>query len=554
MEQPTDSQAELPGSQEESKPPAKDTSKKRKYDPEEPDGTRTKNARNRFKALAMACLRLLGYPHWGPPMSNKQKDKLTLSVAERYLIFKQQNKEALDEQDDIIKEFRKLKFLDSLLDSAQHGDLSVPTVPSNIPDAAVATPVIVPDADLLQEIEAHIGTSLKEYPRVHGADSEMTLIPRPPVIQGVRAIQILEHIRDFFTDKENKKRIKTWKESWTDYFESTLGARFLHGNRCEVFFRDQQNPTRPSAAMCWLIKSAMYYGEQNTLESEEDVLDIVKIVEQYAVNRAACDPRIHDWKYEFANFAILFSDGHSPRQDVHFDDIVYRNMQFALAVCNNQPWTNEYKTTVSVKSLPADFQKLWPNEEVPKEIIDGIMKCDSLQKLLTSFGALLGPTQVVGYSGKKKPRKTAVGDIACMPASIPHCGPKSTGFRAIIFFTGHPLVVGEQYPAKQQYCSATVYHDHMLELWPDLSAVGRRWLLQHMASALKEDKNSISNMVNKHIIKMAKELQNCLAERAKMQALIENLANMRGVFDGPMGRKNWLDESLVWDIQQTHTK
>lgn len=299
----------------------------------------------------------------------------------------------------------------------------------------------------------------------------MVLI-RPQV--GDQAVEFLRQISSTFQREDVKKfldnRLKKGKDP---------SVRFIQTSRYEIF-----------------LQNAKEYGSgafDDIVQRFQLPAGCKDVVLAYAKRQAKRDPRLMEQiDYKFSNFSIICNYGGVEAQAPHID-LLSPNHQFGLMITDAGPGTLLFETNRTIKT-GNDLAKLWNEFEgqlVPANII-AFLNCNiQAKKLLRDFGNVLIPEKIL-QSVQQGFTTASVGSLLSLPGSVVHAGPKSKGFRAVLFFSASPIhsphgTVAE-YDPDDQYTSVLLLGRLLIMLW-DKEGIGyneRHYILQMLVRYIQE--------------------------------------------------------------------
>ena len=118
---------------------------------------------------------------------------------------------------------------------------------------------------------------------------------------------------------------------------------------------------------------------------------------------------------------------------------------------------------------------------MPHGLSDKIDSNAQLRQLLNRYGSLLSDSTKVNTN--KPAIKYPTGTLLSLPGGVAHAGPKSNGFRAVLFFTGTPDGC-PPYDPDVQHCKTTLVSELLRLSWKDMSAEEREYLLSKWKSRM----------------------------------------------------------------------
>jgi len=254
-------------------------------------------------------------------------------------------------------------------------------------------------------------------------------------------------------------------------------VRIIEGERIEIFVDAiDKESTCFDEIVCAQLKTV-----PTAIEAKDYILNYCRL-------QAKMDPRLTTDKnnnkidYEFQNFSLLVSLYRCPAQTPHID-LVLPNYQFGLFVSDGtegtyfvEPTGQEDMHTNSLETIstPDDVIHLWETTDVfcdgqcpnvPPAVVNALKNHDAVPFLIGCFGNVLHPEQKLKARMITK-KKIPVGTLASLPGSVVHAGPKTSGPRTILFFSGTPSTgTIESYMPDSQYNGPTLATQIVSCLW-----------------------------------------------------------------------------------------
>ena len=142
---------------------------------------------------------------------------------------------------------------------------------------------------------------------------------------------------------------------------------------------------------------------------------------------------------------------------------------------------------------------------MPHGLSDKIDSNTQSRQLLNRYGLLLSDCTKVNTN--KAAIKFPTGTLLSLPGGVAHAGPKSNGFRAVLFFTGTPDGC-PPYDPDVQHCKTTLVSELLRLSWKDMSAEEREYLLSKWNElGFKKDKTQLGCVTHKHLIAIGVAIQ-----------------------------------------------
>ena len=135
---------------------------------------------------------------------------------------------------------------------------------------------------------------------------------------------------------------------------------------------------------------------------------------------------------------------------------------------------------------------------MPHGLSDRIDSKTQSRQLLNHHGCLLSDCTKVNTN--KLAIKFPTGTLLSLPGGVAHAGPKSNGFRAVLFFTGTPDGC-PLYDPDVQHCKTTLVSEFLRLSWKDMGAEEHEYLLCTWNElGFKKDKTQLGCVTHKHLI------------------------------------------------------
>jgi hypothetical protein len=203
-----------------------------------------------------------------------------------------------------------------------------------------------------------------------------------------------------------------------------------------------------------------------------------------AIKTALQDLRIPK-DYTFSSFSLISAVGKMSGQRPHVD-VMWPNYQFSLMVSDKTPGTIVYECEIQpgINNVDSFLEWLKPPENSWIGNVLTTQFADHCKKL-TDYGTVLDTNnlQAVRFPVLKLSR----GDLLSIPGSVVHGGPAYTGFRAILFFIGHPEGNdGLLYNSDFQYSAGTILMDITYDLWRHITPDDQICLLTRLYQMAQE--------------------------------------------------------------------
>ena len=302
--------------------------------------------------------------------------------------------------------------------------------------------------------------------------NEMAIFMPPVKKEYESVLSVLENLYNYF--KLNRDDLKEKYKQWSilDPEDETSGVREINGYRYELFLNV---PHKSTGEIDRVIRYAMQPErlspgamDEGSPRKQVDVAAIRNNIVQYANQQARRDQRIKGRNYSFQNHALIISFGKVDEQDVHIDLHDTSHYQFGLICSNAALATSEFRPKDPVLKSGESLSKIWSN--MPHGLSDKIDSNAQLRQLLNRYGSLLSDSTKVNTN--KPALKYPTGTLLSLPGGVAHAGPKSNGFRAVLFFTGAPDGC-PSYDPDVQHCKTTLVSELLRLSWKDMSAEER---------------------------------------------------------------------------------
>ena len=317
------------------------------------------------------------------------------------------------------------------------------------------------------------------------------------------------------------------------------GIRQINAKRIEIFFNDDTGRSHACIETMILKMLQAYTNQKCSKIGIADHIFVRQCILEYCNALAKQDTRIADAAipYEFKNHAIIATFDEADPQDIHIDLDTSDQYQFGVILTENAKPTWEYKATTPVLAKGASLSTIW--HDIPDELDKKLTGNQHVRSKLDSYGCLLSDPKRV-YMGGDFVTDTVsastndaaleesfpVGTIVSLPGMVPHGGPSSEKFRAVLFFTGNPKGA-EGYDSNQQANRTMLISDWMVHVWIIMNKKERVYLLQKWyTEGLTKDKHAIANLGHNQLKQLALWLTATENERLRSQ-LIEHFASYR---------------------------
>lgn len=319
----------------------------------------------------------------------------------------------------------------------------------------------------------------------------MTLIHPPP--KNHVAVQLLQEINAELKDPKVKLAFYNWARGEKpaaveedEENESVLeSCREIQGGRIEIFLEAKD---KSSQAFDYII------GRKLRKDAKEIVLE-------YCRRQADQDKRLNKG-YKYENFSLLVSFYQRPAQVPHLD-LVHPNYQFGVILSDQATGTHfvpaSVQNNIGRVATVDNLEELWNTNVAFKEdngehllMPDTIKKVfqqeEGAQQLLRYFGDTLIPEKTLVDSFIQR-EKIPTGTLCSLPGSIVHAGPRSSGLRSIIFFSGTPKDTSnvDPYLPDSQYNGVTLIGHLVSILWrrDTIEKDERRYLLKRLVQYIE---------------------------------------------------------------------
>jgi len=224
---------------------------------------------------------------------------------------------------------------------------------------------------------------------------------------------------------------------------------------------------------------------------------------RFATEQARRDPRLQNGRYSFGNFSLIVNYDPVQPQAPHID-LLWPNFQFGLAVTDNIPGTLFREVGAHVATVD-DLLATWRAQgwgEPPSALTAAMRKESRLRDLVREYGDVLAPPhscsprpspssarekeEAGGMIGSAVPIRA--GTLLSLPGSVVHAGPRSSGFRAVMFFSAWPEGSDvAEYDPDTQYSSVLLCGHLVSLMWAQIG-VGfseRLYLLRVLAGEIE---------------------------------------------------------------------
>ena len=209
----------------------------------------------------------------------------------------------------------------------------------------------------------------------------------------------------------------------------------------------------------------------------------------YAQAQANRDPRLKDARFRFGVFSIIINYSGVQAQAEHID-LLKPSFQFGLAISDRSSGTSFSDPPPTISTVD-DLEREWIENCAGGSphlftLFRGL-EDSSVNALIRDFGGVLRVAQrdltLVPHVRR--------GSLFCLPGGVKHAGPKSDGYRAVMFFSGHPEGSAcEPYDPDTQYTAATLCAHLVSLLWrhAEITEDDRRFLLRILARYIDVEK------------------------------------------------------------------
>ena len=350
----------------------------------------------------------------------------------------------------------------------------------------------------------------------------------PPCIM----LFLLKILGTYLGDDERREEFELGYYGHTDFDAGNfVGLREINGGRFEIFMDDDD---RPHGCFNAVIKRMLReLAKPTTPQISDGTLDkLRKCLLRYCNYLAKLDGRISNLPYDFQNHAIIASYGEVNAQDIHTDLDNLKQYQFGVLLTANSPPTLEYKAQLPVLSAGDSMTLTTIWKDIDPNLDQLLLSKKENRAELDCYGCLLSNPAKVGrdleYEGHDHgvasgliPEEDLfpIGTLISLPGMVAHGGPKTTSFRAVIFFTGAPVGV-EAYDSDKQANRTMLVGNMLYHSWMDMIPEQRVWLLRKWyEECLSKDEFAVGNLVHIHLQKLGRCLQ---AERLSVNKKNEN--------------------------------
>ena len=291
------------------------------------------------------------------------------------------------------------------------------------------------------------------------------------------------------------------------------GIRSINGKRIEIFIDCNRRSNACIETMIQQMIRERSGGMDELQEGKDNVtmgaLDKVQArlcLVAYCNKLAMQDPRISEAAppYVFQNHAIIASYDKAIPQDIHIDLDSSKLYQFGLMITEDSEPTWEYRASKPVMKKNSSLRDIW--KTFPANLDKIMWKNDDVKKRLNSFGCLFSEPKQVGVDGVYLPDTSSaaapralgvpfpVGTLFSTPGKVPHGGPATDDFRAVLFFTGAPE--GKKpYDSDEQFNRSMLLYDMFYLTWMDMSKGQRSVMLEYWyTEGLTKDKSALANI------------------------------------------------------------
>jgi hypothetical protein len=334
------------------------------------------------------------------------------------------------------------------------------------------------------------------------------------------------------------------------------GIRSINGGRIEIFLNDKK---RSHGCIESIIERMLreLSGQDDIEEGNKVVFEVGdydkvrtrRCLVEYCDKLAMKDPRISkaEKPYCFQNHAIILSYGQAIAQDIHIDLNSSKLFQFGVVMTEDSEPTWEYKASVEpILKKGVCLRKIW--DKFPKRLSDYLRANPEVNKIMNTFGCLFSEPKQVGINGGfvnldsdeavALGESFPVGTVFSMPGKVPHGGPLTNDFRAVLFFTGAPK--GKTpYNSNEQYNRTMLLFDMFYLTWVDMTTGFRVLMLEKWyEEGLRRDRSALANIHHKPSKTLGAKLVKKETSDKKRKALIDDFA-----------RFDWTEEE--WESGET---
>lgn len=341
------------------------------------------------------------------------------------------------------------------------------------------------------------------------------------------AISKLKRIAEFMSQR--KDRVAEELDRRLNKKKPDLSVRRINGQRYEILMtspstgkkktrRDRQKNT----AIDWVIRESEKHTNLVSSLSGAEVREIRKMIIAYADRQASKALKASgedSTAYSFGNYGLIVSYGDVHAQDAHIDISAPTHYQFGVMCCDDAHGTSEFGPIEPVLARKALLSTVW--QDMPDGLAEKLSAGAEERCLLDSWGGLLSSLKQVNEDTEAN--KLPIGTLLSLPGGVAHAGPTSTGFRAVLFFTGTPIRE-QPYNINIQFSRTTLIGTLLMWSWTRLNACERQYmLLQWWKRGLSLDKFGMTNMRHKHLIAIGNAIKEQESEDQRA-SIIEKIA------------------------------
>jgi hypothetical protein len=335
--------------------------------------------------------------------------------------------------------------------------------------------------------------------------------------------------------------------------EQQSGIRQLNGNRFELFLKRGRNNGTDAFGMIvtQVLNDIMEVSEDcqhafrnHPFDYSRDVDAITDCLIKHANHHAFSFSGTLDVDFVYENHAIIVSFEPVEAQDAHVDLDDESSFQYGFVMSN--------ETLPTIHYLPMDkrpylqpnqsLQALW--KDIPESLSEALWKIENCKEKLNKYGKVL--TRPRYADGPDRDVLVTVGSIMSLPAKEVHGGPKSEEPRAVMFFTGRPMIGATRYDDEVQFCITALIGDLLLESWLILDSKQRQIMLTlWWREGILHDKWGLQHIVHAHLRKMGEAIKEKSLLEEECQELISTMANSHVWNDG-RGKQKWYTPESEW--------
>lgn len=275
------------------------------------------------------------------------------------------------------------------------------------------------------------------------------------------------------------------------------GFRLINGNRIEIKVLSEWLTQEFGHVDCWNPVQLIEYAQAQAQKDERIINNILQ----------------NHGEVQFSEWSIIVSST-CQAQSIHID-VPANNYQFGLVLQDGIPGTMVMSKHGSSPETPEELcSTLWMDapQKLKDCVLNNLTVKDRMQQLLHAYGPLLIPRAELEASmvGGDKPllippqstteasetRPTGsglkCGELICMAGGIPHAGPASEEFRAVVFAAASPTKES-LYNVDEQYFAHSALLFAIQIVWDDLEGPSengdwesKRWLLRKLAKTVQD--------------------------------------------------------------------